>query len=337
MTWKGAARSFAATARRIERDQQRRARVAAQQFKQLQKQQAISSATEAVAGYNEYVGLLKSMHHDCGDALDWAAMQREQSPEAPPPNTRHERTAQAALTAYQPGFFDRLFQRGPAKVRQLEQAVASARHQDEHLTAAQQAEHARQLTDWQDRQDLTRQVLAKDSDVYQQVLEIFAPFEGVSHLGSHLEFTFTADHIEVDVHVSTAEVIPDFVVTQLASGKLSRKALPIGKFNELYQDHVCSCLLRVAREVQAHLPVSQVVAHALSKQLNLATGLIESQVIVSAAMPRATLAQLNFLALDPSEAMRNFTHTMKFTKTGGFQAVDRVGLAAPLSSRRRGG
>jgi hypothetical protein len=332
MSWKGAARSFAATARRIERDQQRRARVATQQFKQLQKEQALTSAAQAVAGYNEYIGVIKSVHHDCSDELNWTAMQHERRPVTPLPSFEHERIAQMALDTYQPGFFDRLFKRGPGKIQRLQEAVAAARQLDGQQTVEGQAEHARQLTEWQDRQDLTRQVLAKDSDVYQQVLEIFSPFAGNDHLNSRLEFTFTADHIEVDVHVNTAEVIPDFVVTQLASGKLSRKTLPVSKFNELYQDYVCGCLLRVAREVQSHIPVSQVVVHALAKQLNPATGLIESQVIVSAAMPRATLEQLNFTALDPSDSMRNFNHTMRFTKTGGFQAVERVGLAAPLSS-----
>jgi hypothetical protein len=68
--------------------------------------------------------------------------------------------------------------------------------------------------------------------------------------------------------------------------------------------------------------------------LNPATGQIERQVIVSASMPRATLEKLNFTALDPSDSMRNFNHTMKFTKIGGFQAVERVGLAAPLNKKK---
>lgn len=76
-----------------------------------------------------------------------------------------------------------------------------------------------------------------------------------------------------------AEVIPDFALTQLSSSKLYRKPLTIGKFNELYQDYVCGYLLRVAREVQAHLPISRVVAHALVDQLNPVTGQIERHVI----------------------------------------------------------
>lgn len=335
MSLKGAIRAFAAASRRMERDQQRRARVAAQQFKQLQKHQAITDAAQAVASYNDYIVVIKSVHHDCSDPLNWKNIQQESPPADPLPNTDQEQTAKAALDSYQPNFFDRLFKRGPLKLQRLEEAIETARQRDQQLTADRQAEYSQNLADWEDRQDLARQVLAKNSDVYAQVLEIFAPFEGIDQLGSRLEFTFTSDHIEVDVQVNTAEVIPDFVVTQLASGKLSRKALSVGKFNELYQDYVCGCLLRVAREVQAHLPVSQVVVHALVNQLNPTTGLIESQVIVSAAMPRSTLDKLNFVALDPSDSMRNFTHTMKFTKTGGFLAVDRVGLAAPLSLNNR--
>lgn len=334
MSWKGAARSFAATARRIERDQQRRSRVAAQQFKQLQKEQAITNAAQAVASYNDYLAVIGSVHHDCSPALNWAAMHREKAPSAPSPSVGHERTAQAALDGYQPGFLDKLFKQGPKKQERLAQAVEVARQRDQQVTAEQQASHTRQHADWQDRQELAAQVLAKNAEVYSQVLEAFTPFEGIEHLGSSLQFTFTADHIEVDVDVRTAEVIPNFVVSQLASGKLSRKNLPISKFNELYQDLVCGALLRVAREVFAHLPVTQVVTHALVEQLNPATGQIERQVIVSASMPRATLEKLNFTALDPSDSMRNFNHTMKFTKTGGFQAVERVGLAAPLPRGR---
>lgn len=154
MSWKGAARSFAATTRRIERDQQRRARVATQQFKQLQKEQAITSAAQAVAGYNDYLGVIKSIHHDCSDELNWSAMQHERPPVAPAPGTGHEQAAQAALDAYKPGLFDRLFKRGPGKIQRLQEALVDARRHDQQLNTERQAEHARQLTEWQERQDL---------------------------------------------------------------------------------------------------------------------------------------------------------------------------------------
>ncbi|MGF7218798.1 hypothetical protein GGR92_004977 [Spirosoma lacussanchae] len=330
MSIRGVVCAINRTARHIERDQQRRARVAAQQYKLLQKQQAIQDAAQAVREYEEYVSVLKTVHCDCSDPVDWSAMQHENPPTAPVVTDERERTAQHKLDTYQPSFLDKLFKLGPGKIRRLEEAVYKARQQDEQLFKDRQADYQKQYEDWQDRQELARLVLAKDSDVYGQVIDAFAPFESISQLGSRLEFTFTSDHIEVDLHVNSANVIPDFTVSQLASGKLSRKAVSASKFNELYQDYVCSCLLRIAREVQAHLPVSQVVVHAIGESLNSATGLLEKPILVSAAMPRVTLERINFAVIDPSDSMRNFNHTMKFTKTGGFQPVERVGLAAPI-------
>lgn len=334
MTWKRAIRSIATTARRIERDQERHARSAAKHFKQLQKQQDIEDAAQAVQTYNEYIQIIQSMHHDCSEHLDWEDMLQENAPPYPSISVDHERAAKQALETYQPTFFDRLLKRGPAKLQRLEEAIEIARRRDEQVTKDWQADYERQLAEWQDRQDLAQNVLAKNCDVYAQVLELFAPFEGINDLGSRMEFTFTADHIEVDLDVNSTEVIPDFAVSQLASGKISRKQLSASKFNELYQDYVCSCMLRVAREVQAHLPISQVVIHAFAEQFNTATGQREKQLIISAAMSRETMSQLNYSSLDPSDSMRNFNHTMKFTKIGGFQPVDRVGLAAPLLKKR---
>lgn len=130
--------------------------------------------------------------------------------------------------------------------------------------------------------------------------------------------------VEVDLHVNSPAVILDFILTRTAAGKLSRKAMPVSKFNEIYQDYVCGCMLRIGREITAHLPVEQVGVNALATMLNPATGLLEEQVIVSAAMPRTTLNRLGFSTLDPSDSMRNFNHAMKFVKTTGFQSVSRV-------------
>lgn len=129
--------------------------------------------------------------------------------------------------------------------------------------------------------------------------------------------------------------VTDFTVSHLASGKLSRKALPTSKSNEIYQNYVCSCLLRIARKVQARLPVSQVVVHAVAELLNRATGLLENRVILSVAIPRATLERLNFTAIDPYDSMSNFNHSINFTRTGGFKPVDRVSIAAPIPYPKR--
>lgn len=97
--------------------------------------------------------------------------------------------------------------------------------------------------------------------------------------------------------------------------------MPKGKFNELYQDYICGCVLRVAREIFSFLPVEFVFINVQSELVNLATGHLEQQTILSVAIPRQTIERLNFETLDPSDSMRNFKHNMKFSKTTGFSIV----------------
>lgn len=328
MTFRGAVRSFAAATRRIERDQQRRTREAARHYKQLQKHQESANAAEAVAQYEEYLSVIKSIHQDCSDPIDWQRMWDEVAPTRPSRNNVHEMAASATLEGYRPSLMDKLLKREVDRVEQLRQEVEKAKTLDQQERAAQLDHYQHQLNEWRERQELAKACLAKDPVVYQQVLEDFNPFEGVSTLGSQLGFRFLANVVEVDLHVNSPNVIPDFILTRTATGKLSRKAMPVSKFNEVYQDYVCGCLLRIGREIMAHLPVDQVVVNALASMLNPVTGFLEEQVVISVAMPRTTLSRLSFATLDPSDSMRNFNHTMKFMKATGFQPVSRVALAS---------
>jgi len=94
-------------------------------------------------------------------------------------------------------------------------------------------------------------------------------------------------------------------------------------------------MLRIGRELLALLPVDTVIANAETKLLNTRTGHLEDQCIVSLAMPRDTMAALNFDLLDPSDSLGNFVHRMKFLKTKGFRAVDPIELADLQPSERR--
>lgn len=100
--------------------------------------------------------------------------------------------------------------------------------------------------------------------------------------------------------------------------------MPKGRFYELYQDYVCSCILRVARELFALLPIEMVIIHAIGNLLNSKTGHLEDKPIISVATPRKTLETFNFEMLDPSDSMENFVHKMTFKKTKGFEAVEKL-------------
>jgi hypothetical protein len=120
------------------------------------------------------------------------------------------------------------------------------------------------------------------------------------------------------------EVIPNYILSQTASGKLSKKNMPISRFNELYQDYVCSSVLRLAGEMLAYLPIKFAIINGKAQLLNSSTGQVEDQVIVSVAIPPETMSKLNFETLDPSDSLKNFIYNMKFSKTNGFSAVDQV-------------
>jgi len=121
--------------------------------------------------------------------------------------------------------------------------------------------------------------------------------------------------------VNNETVIPAYVLSQTARGQLSKKNMPVSKFNELYQDYICSCVLRIARESFAYLPINLVVINAVSDLFDSSIGKRQAQTVLSVCIYRNQLNHIHFDAIDPSDCMRNFKHNMKFGKTTGFAAV----------------
>lgn len=74
-------------------------------------------------------------------------------------------------------------------------------------------------------------------------------------------------------------VVPKQIKTLTARGKLSVKNMPRTRFCELYQDYVCGCALRIARELFSFLPLSRVAVHVQTDVLDQATGHMVQQTI----------------------------------------------------------
>ncbi|SKC77636.1 hypothetical protein [Ohtaekwangia koreensis] len=324
MTVKGFIRSYGAAVRSAERDQQRRMREAAKFYRLQAKAREINDVTDAVAQYEDYIEVLQSVHKDCSDYIDWDSIMNEPPPPQPIRNSKNEDEATLILASFQPSLFDRLFGLAKDKVKKYRDAVEYAKGMDEKKYQSA----ADKYNEWKIMQEISKDVLAKIPAGYTRALDFFKPLNDISELGSKLELSLTSDHVTVDLFVKNDEVIPNYILTQTGTGKLSKKNMPISKFNELYQDHVCSCILRVGREILAYLPVKFVIVNAKAALLNTATGQIEDQVIISAAIPPETLVKLNFETLDPSDCLRNFIHKMKFSKITGFIAVEPIGASS---------
>jgi hypothetical protein len=124
--------------------------------------------------------------------------------------------------------------------------------------------------------------------------------------------------------VKGADVIPTETKILTASGKVSVKTMPPSRFHEVYQDYVCSCMLRVAREVFALLPVDTVLLTAATAVFDPSTGHTAERPVLSVVLRRETFAQLDFERLDPSDAIDRFQHRGDFKasrKTGAFQPI----------------
>ena len=122
----------------------------------------------------------------------------------------------------------------------------------------------------------------------------------------------------------SADVVPQRELILDEKG-LKEKDLSKTAYYEMLQDYVCSCMLRVARDSFALLPIRRVVIHAVDTVLNTATGKEEEQTLVSVSVGRDQLDGVDFDRLDPSDALSAFPIKMDFKKTKGFSPVERIG------------
>jgi hypothetical protein len=325
MTLNSALRSMAAAARRAERESIRRQREYARQMKQFAKQQEIEQAALEVEQYENRVTLLKSMHQDCSNTWNWKEVNDSPAPGEPTKQNKYERIAVENLNKYEPSIFDKLFRKVDKKISAFKEQITISKNKDEIEYKNNLIKYEAEYKEWTEIRDLSAKILAGDITAYKEAIEQVNPFSEISEIGSSIEFNISnRDLIDITLNVNSSEVIPFEEKTQLKSGKLSIKEMPKAKFYELYQDYVCSCVLRVAREIFALLPLEKAIITAVAELLNTKTGYFETQPILSVLIPKATLDRLNFESIDPSDSMKNFRCNMCFKKTAGFDTVDKI-------------
>lgn len=314
---------LAAYRRRDQRQAAQHHKALVRQHAQLAKMQEKQRAAYEVQVFENRLEMLVSVHQECGEFVDWNAVAQEACPPPPISSNDHEREARDLATSYRPGFFVRLFGLEEKKRAALEERVQQANQEDEREHQELLQQHQEEEAKWKQEHDLAHRVLKGDWQAYLEAIQSAQPFADVEELGSLLKMAQRRkNQIEVTLHVNNEQVIPSEVKSLLKSGKLSLKKMPEGRFNELYQDYVCGCLFRVARELFALLPVQMVVINCYGNLFDSGTGYSGEVCLLSAQVQRDVAESLNFDALDPSDAVSNFTHRMNFKKTKGFAAVE---------------
>jgi hypothetical protein len=187
--------------------------------------------------------------------------------------------------------------------------LGQARAEDQKLHEVDSLLWRKSFEDWERMRLLARGVLNGDGAAFIRALEELNPFEEISGIGSSLEFTtHTRKVIEARLKVTGNHIVPREAKTLTKTGRLSVKAIPKKRHKEIYEDYVCGCILRVAREVFALLPVEMVLVTALVDQNENESNANNGIPVCSVYFERASLESLSFAELDPSDTINRFQH-----------------------------
>jgi len=335
---KGTLRAIQAAERRRQCEAQKYLRELERQAKEQAKLSAIERARLEVETYENRVELLRSVHKEQGEAWDWPAVAASLPSPRPQKNSHHEQKANQRFAVLQ-----------PEKKEAAQYMLEQARLQDEQDFQIAMQSYSEQMAEWEKLKNMARRILAGEHKAYTEALVEFNPFVDISDLGSSINFTIhSARLVECALKVSGKQIIPAEVKTLTASEKVSVKPMSKGLFHEIYLDYLCGCVLRVAREVFALLPVdtvlvtaaadsvdsrmSQMVAlirlickrYHLADSLDSCTVQTVEQPVLSVALPRAVVALLKFDQIVPSDAIEHFQHRAEFKasrKTEAFQPI----------------
>lgn len=335
MGWRGAVRSMAAASRRAERTRVRHARQSEREAARARREllahyQQMAAASELARAHYEsqlfqnYLELIVSLHRDGWTKWDWVALANTP---APVPSRTREGAALHALQSYTPGVVDRTLGRDREIRARMESDVRAAREADA-------AEHQHELASWEWHARVGHGVLNGDLQAYLAVLDHLLPFDELDQLGVGVTVTAGAPwYVEAFVRVLDDQVVPNEDRKLTATGKITSKPMPKGTYWALYQDHVCSAALRVARELFALLPIRAALVHVAISSVSRSTGHDEVMPILSVQFDAERFASLALERVDASDAVQTFPHNMRFKKTSGFARIEHLAPAALMTSR----
>jgi hypothetical protein len=321
-------REIHAASRRIERESYRRRRDLERKHINYEKMAEFDRVRYEVELYENQLELLLSVHKECGTEWNWQAIQNAAPPLEPILGNEHELHAGYSLARYTPSISDRFLFRSKAKRKALLEVIDEGKQRD--LEDYQQAlqNHNFALEGWEYSRQFASRILAGDLTAYHEAIREANPFNDLKLLGSSIQFMLpNATTAHAVLRVNSTRVIPSEIKTQLKTGRLSVKPMPKASFFEVYQDYVCGCVLRVARELFALLPLRLVLLTAIGEIFNSQNGNYEEKPVLSVAVPRLQLGNVNWNLVDPSDAMNNFVHRMCFKKGKGLFAIVPIELS----------
>jgi len=314
-SWAAQARREQAEYRRQERQAQKRRKELERQLKEDTRLSLLEKARLEVEQYENAVEVLLSVQKEQSAPVPWEEYATALAPHMPLHAQHHEFLAALIQNVY-----------ALAKLPGMDEfELGTARKLDAQDEQTARENHAERSAEIERLKILAKRVLAGEPGAYSEAINEFSSFVDISGLGSSIHITVHSPKlIECVLGVNSREVIPFEMKTLTAAGKLSVKAMPKARFHEIYQNYVCGCVLRLAREMLALLPVETVLITASVIGIDTRTGKVAELPVISGAFDRATLEGLDFEHIDPSDSMENFLHrgdVMASRKSGEFVPI----------------
>jgi hypothetical protein len=281
--------SWEAAQRRIEREEQRRLRELQRRAKEQAKQSALEQARAQVEEHEGRIQVLLSVHKECSRPWDWLAVVSALRSHPPASNRSQEFTIRLNAVV------DRT---APEERAAL---VHHARELDEQSHVKEVTAHGVEVEERDRFASLGTRILAGEIAAYEEAIHAQACFDELTQLGCSVKASARSAHlIECELRVPGTSVIPSEEMWLTGAGKLSVKAMPKGRFHEIYEDFLCGSALRVARELFALLPAGTVVVHGTADYFDASTGQESAQCVLSVAFARERFLAMDFAQLDPS-------------------------------------
>ena len=286
--------------------------------KEKLKQLELEHAKAVVEEFETKIDAITTIHRSCSNVICWENLVRLPAPYDISKPGPKEAAAREKAASYKPGFFaKRISALNSASNGSFDKMIAEAIEEDKN-----------DYDEWETIHKLSVRVTNFDVDAMLEVISNTGVFDDLVEYGSEFEIGFSNPHIaEVEFDIMSDTVVPQESATLTSTGKLAQKPLPVTKRLEIAQDYVCSCALRIARDLLSILPIDAVLIHAKDSFIDTIVGNNAKHYILSVFIEKEKLSQINFDMIDPSDSMQNFIYNMKFLKTKGFQPIDRLEIS----------
>ncbi|MGL6184818.1 MAG: DUF4236 domain-containing protein [Clostridium chrysemydis] len=266
--------------------------------------------------FENKIDMIKSIHKEADSPVDWSEVEKRKMPFDLEHGEKGSKELQAIknLNGYKPSFMDKVLKKADEKIAKLKEEIEIAKEKEKQ-----------EYENWKTTVEAAKEIQKGNTDMYLKAIEDLRPLDDLLEFGSGFEFLVEdPTWLEVDFYVNSDMVVPKEVKGLTKTGKVSTKKMTKTMYYDIEQDYVCSCTLRIARDMFALLPIEYIVINALDKRINTATGIYEEEVILSTKINKANLERLNMELIDPSDSMINFETNMSFKKTGGLSRVQRI-------------